>query len=79
MIVQLEDAKIAVLKAAAVIKVDWDKGPHANVSSEDMTQSSRDIIADDSLTEESKTKLIKFLSEWLRNHIDEVLGDLYDC
>ena len=38
----------AAEKAAAVIKVDWDKGPHANVSSEDMTQSSRDIIADDS-------------------------------
>ena len=38
----------AAEKAAAVIKVKWDKGPHANVSSDDMTQSSRDIIADDS-------------------------------
>ena len=38
----------AAEKAAAVIKVKWDKGPNKNVSTEDMMQSSRDIIADDS-------------------------------
>jgi ATP-dependent RNA helicase SUPV3L1/SUV3 len=35
-----------------------------------------DIIADESLNEESKSKLSKFLSEWLDNYINEVLGDL---
>ena len=35
-----------------------------------------DIIADESLSEESKSKLIKFLSKWLTNYINEVLGDL---
>ena len=35
-----------------------------------------DIIADDSLTEESKAKLSNFLIKWLSNHINEVLSDL---
>ncbi len=35
-----------------------------------------EIIADDSLNEESKMKLLKFLSNWLINYINEVLGDL---
>ncbi len=35
-----------------------------------------DIIADDSLNEDSKTKLITYLNKWLNNHINEVLGDL---
>ena len=35
-----------------------------------------DIIADDSLTEESKIKLISFINKWLGKHINEVLGDL---
>ena len=35
-----------------------------------------DIIADESLSEESKSKLSKFLSKWLTNYINEVLGDL---
>ena len=35
-----------------------------------------DIIADDSLTEESKSKLSNFLIKWLSNHINEVLSDL---
>ena len=38
----------AAEKAAAAIDVTWDRGPNANISSADMTQSSRDIIADDS-------------------------------
>ena len=37
----------AAEKAASIIKVNWDNGPNANVSSDDMTQSSRDLIADD--------------------------------
>ena len=35
-----------------------------------------DIIADDSLDENSKLKLTKFLNKWLSDHINEVLGDL---
>ena len=35
-----------------------------------------EIIADDSLNEESKMKLLKFLNNWLVDYIDEVLGDL---
>jgi ATP-dependent RNA helicase SUPV3L1/SUV3 len=35
-----------------------------------------DIIADESLNSESKAKLISYISKWLSNHINEVLGDL---
>ena len=35
-----------------------------------------DIIADESLNEESKSKLGKFLSKWMVNYINELLGDL---
>ena len=35
-----------------------------------------EIIADDSLNEESKMKLLKFLNNWLIDYINEVLGDL---
>ena len=35
-----------------------------------------DIISDDSLNVESKSKLIIFLNKWLLNHINVVLGDL---
>ncbi len=34
------------------------------------------IIADDSLNEDSKTKLNVFLNNWLNSYINEVLGDL---
>ena len=35
-----------------------------------------DIIADDALNEESKLKLLKFLSKWLNGYINDLLGDL---
>ena len=35
-----------------------------------------DIITDDSLAIESKTKLINYLNQWLKIYIKEVLGDL---
>ncbi len=35
-----------------------------------------EIIADDTLDEESKSKLYMFLNKWLTNYINEVLGDL---
>ena len=34
------------------------------------------IIADDSLSKESKFRLIIFLNKWLKNYINELLGDL---
>ncbi len=35
-----------------------------------------EIISDDSLNEDSKMKLLKFLNNWLVEYINEVLGDL---
>ena len=35
-----------------------------------------EIISDDSLNEDSKTKLTRFLNKWLSEYINEVLGDL---
>ncbi len=35
-----------------------------------------DIIADDTLNDESKSKLVLFLNKWLDDYINEVLGDL---
>ncbi len=35
-----------------------------------------EIIADDTLNEDSKIKLLKFLNDWLVDYINEVLGDL---
>ena len=35
-----------------------------------------EIISDESLNEESKSKLTKYLNNWLTNYINDVLGDL---
>jgi|TARA_B110000881_G_scaffold135466_1_gene119262 ATP-dependent RNA helicase SUPV3L1/SUV3 len=35
-----------------------------------------EIIADEALSDDSKSKLIIFLNKWLNSHIDQVLGDL---
>ena len=58
-------------------KITWKKNPIARLKKgNDYLNPDIDIIADDSLNEESKTKLISFLNKWLSNHINEVLGDL---
>ena len=58
-------------------KIVWKKNPIARLKKgNDYLNPEIDIIADDSLTEESKSKLIAFLNKWLSNHINEVLGDL---
>ena len=58
-------------------KIIWKKNPIARLKKgNDYLNPDIDIIADDSLTEESKSKLITFLNKWLSNHINEVLGDL---
>jgi ATP-dependent RNA helicase SUPV3L1/SUV3 len=58
-------------------KIIWKKNPIAWLKKgNDYLNPDIDIIADESLTEDSKSKLIVFLNKWLSNHINEVLGDL---
>ena len=58
-------------------KIIWNNNAIARLKKgNDYLNPDIDIIADDSLNEESKTKLIVFLNKWLTNHINEELGDL---
>jgi ATP-dependent RNA helicase SUPV3L1/SUV3 len=58
-------------------KIIWKKYPIARLKKgNDYLSPEFDIIADDSLNLESKTKLIKYLNKWLIDHINEVLEDL---
>jgi len=60
-------------------KITWKKNPIARLKKgNDYLNPDIDIIADESLTEESKLKLITFLNKWLSNHINELLGDLIE-
>tara|TARA_B100000767_G_scaffold156667_1_gene147338 strand:+ start:241 stop:2706 length:2466 start_codon:yes stop_codon:yes gene_type:complete len=58
-------------------KIIWKNHPIALLKKgNDYLNPEIDIIADDSLKLESKTKLINYLNKWLRNYTNEVLGDL---
>jgi len=58
-------------------KIIWKNNPIARLKKgNNYLNPEIDIIADDSLNLESKTKLISYLNKWLNNHINEVLGDL---
>ena len=58
-------------------KIFWKNNPIAILKKgNDYLSPEIDIIADDSLSEDSKSKLILFLNKWLTGHINEVLGDL---
>ncbi len=58
-------------------KIVWKSSPIARLKKgNNYLNPQIDIIADDSLNVESKTKLITYLNKWLNNHINEVLGDL---
>ncbi len=58
-------------------KIIWKGNPIARLKKgNDYLSPEIEIIADESLNEESKTKLLKFLNKWLSNHIYEILGDL---
>ena len=58
-------------------KIIWKNNPIARLKKgNDYLSPDIDIIADESLNEESKLKLTKYLSSWLSNYINEVLGDL---
>ena len=58
-------------------KIIWKNNPIARLKKgNDYLNPDIDIIADDSLKEDSKIRLNKFLNNWLRNHTNEILGDL---
>jgi len=58
-------------------KITWKKNPIARLKKgNDYLNPDINIIADDSLNEESKSKLNIFLNKWLSNYINEILGDL---
>ncbi|MDA8618532.1 helicase-related protein [Candidatus Pelagibacter bacterium] len=58
-------------------KIVWKNNPIARLKKgNDYLNPLFDIIADDSLSEESKSKLTDFLNKWLSNYINRVLGDL---
>ena len=65
------------IKINSQSKIIWKKNPIARLKKgKDYLNPDIEIIADESLSEVSKVKLSKFLSEWLRSHINEILGDL---
>ena len=70
----LNEAKIEVSRDSKII---WKNNPIARLKKgSDYLNPDIDIIADDSLNEDSKAKLHIFLSKWLSSYINEILGDL---
>tara|TARA_Y100000817_G_scaffold314919_1_gene316035 strand:- start:1472 stop:3937 length:2466 start_codon:yes stop_codon:yes gene_type:complete len=58
-------------------KITWKNNPIARLKrGNDYLNPDIDIIADDSLSEDSKSKLIIFLTKWLNDYINDLLGDL---
>ena len=65
------------LKVSNGNKIIWKDNPIARLKKgNDYLSPEIEIIADDSLNEESKMKLINFLKKWLDEYIIELLGDL---
>ena len=71
-----------ILKKGEIIidyenKIIWKNNPIARLKKgHDYLSPEVDIIADDSLSIEAKSKLISFLTQWVSNYVNEVLGDL---
>ena len=58
-------------------KIIWNKNPIARLKKgSNYLNPDIEIIADEALNEESKTRLSLFLQKWLKNYINELLGDL---
>ena len=58
-------------------KIIWNKNPIARLKKgSNYLNPDIDIIADEALNEESKARLSLFLRKWLKNYINELLGDL---
>ena len=70
----LNEAEIEVSRDSKII---WKNNPIARLKKgSDYLNPDIDIIADDSLNDDSKAKLHIFLSKWLSSYINEILGDL---
>ncbi len=70
----LEDKTLRVSDGNKII---WKNNPIARLKKGNNYLSPEiEIIADDSLNEESKIKLINFLKKWLDEYVNELLGDL---
>ena len=70
----LTKAEIAVNSESKII---WKGNPIARLKKgSDYLNPDIDIIADESLNQDSKNKLNLFLSKWLTSYINDVLGDL---
>ena len=60
-----------------ISELTWKNNPIARLrKGNDYLNPEIDLVADDSLNAESKTKLVSFLNSWLSKYIDELLGDL---
>ncbi len=58
-------------------KITWKNNPIARLKKgSNYLNPEIDIIADESLNEDSKSKLVKFLNNWLIKYINDLLGDL---
>merc|ERR1711991_1103805 len=58
-------------------KIIWKNNPIARLKKgNDYLNPEIDIIADDSLNEDSKVKLTRFLNNWLFDYVNSELGDL---
>jgi ATP-dependent RNA helicase SUPV3L1/SUV3 len=58
-------------------KISWKNSPIARLKKgNDYLNPEIEIIADDSLSVEAKSKLYTYLNKWLKNYINEVLDDL---
>jgi ATP-dependent RNA helicase SUPV3L1/SUV3 len=75
--------RVDEILAKAEIEIDnesriiWKDNPIARLKKgNDYLNPDIDIIADDSLNDESKSKLTIFLNKWLANYVNEILGDL---
>ena len=65
------------LKVSDGNKIIWKDNPIARLKrGNDYLSPEIEIIADDSLNDESKMKLMNFLKKWLDDYINELLGDL---
>jgi len=65
------------IKISQENKIIWKNNPIARLTKgSDYLSPNIDIISDDSLSEDAKSKLSIFLNKWLNKHINEVLGDL---
>ena len=58
-------------------KIIWKNNPIARLKKgSNYLNPEFDIVADDSLDKTSKIKLTNFLANWLKNYINDILGDL---